>query len=170
MKFKWNLVLILTNAVTLGILLYLMLGGAVRSQSGDLDDPRTVVYLEAPERALLLGEMRMLLAATQGVLQKLNDEEFQGAAKIASSVGMRMAREVGGEHLDIIRKLPVEMRTLGFSVHRDFDALAVALRTNTPDAASGYRQIADTMAKCVACHSMYRLETEAEPDVQKSQL
>jgi hypothetical protein len=149
--------LLATNLLTLGLLAYLLLGGTTHTAPGDADDPRTVVYLTAGQRNLLLGEMRALLAATQGVMANLANERYAAAADQAESVGMRMAREVGGEHPDIIRKLPVEMRKLGFGVHGDFDALAEFLRGDGPDRDEAYRRIGETFEKCVACHATYRL-------------
>ena len=110
MRRIWIPLLIGTNLATIALLGYLFFGGSVETGEGDELDPRTIVYLSAGQKALLLGEMRLLLSATQGVLHHVNENEFEAAAKLASSVGMQMAQEVGGEHPDVVHSLPVAMR------------------------------------------------------------
>jgi hypothetical protein len=59
----------------------------------------------------------------------------------------------------LMTKLPIEFKTLGLSVHRDFDQIALdAEGLGMPKHTLG--QLSAVMQKCVACHKTYQLRTE----------
>ena len=59
----------------------------------------------------------------------------------------------------LMTKLPLEFKTLGLSVHRDFDQIALdAEGLGMPKHTLG--QVSAVMQKCVACHRTYQLRTE----------
>jgi hypothetical protein len=119
-------------------------------------DGRTAVVLQASERDLVLSEMRGMLAATQGVLDGANQGDMQGIIKAASAAGMRAAAD-GNPAL--MEKLPIEVKTLGLSVHRDMDEIAKAAASGTP-APEILKMLSNTLTKCVACHSTWQLKAE----------
>ncbi|MCR4300316.1 MAG: hypothetical protein NUV51_01765, partial [Sulfuricaulis sp.] len=59
-------------------------------------------------------------------------------------------------------KLPLEFKTLGHSVHNDFDRIAMdAVAMN--DVQLSLRQLGKTMNKCVACHATYQIALTPGP-------
>jgi hypothetical protein len=53
-------------------------------------------------------------------------------------------------------KLPLEFKTLGHSVHEDFDRIAMDAEA-MDDVRLSLRQLGETMKKCVACHAAYQI-------------
>jgi len=123
-------------------------------------DSRTSVLLAPAERNFILGEMRQLLQAVQGIVTGLSEtDQTQGhaqAATAARSAGMKMAVD---DNPTLILKLPLPMKQLGMSVHRDFDELAdtITAGTTTQDI---LQRLSAITTKCVACHEMYQLKEE----------
>jgi len=119
-------------------------------------DGRTAVLLQAGERELVLSEMRGMLAATQGVLEGANRGNMQEITQAASAAGMRAAADANPA---LMAKLPIELKTLGMSVHRDMDEMADAAASGTP-APEILKMLSNTLTKCVACHSTWQLRAE----------
>jgi hypothetical protein len=117
---------------------------------------RTAVLLQASERELVLAEMRQMLVAAQGVLEGANQGDMQGIIKAASAAGMRGAADANPA---LMAKLPIELKALGMSVHRDMDEIAKAAASGTP-APEILKMLSNTLAKCVACHSTWQLKVE----------
>lgn len=117
-------------------------------------DGRNAVVLEAGERSLILGEMRSLLVATQGVVQGIQQNDMKHVAQSARAVGMASAVDVNPA---LMAKLPLEFKSLGMSVHHDMDDLAAAAESGKP-APELLGMLSTTMSKCVACHSVWQLK------------
>lgn len=119
-------------------------------------DGRTAIVLEAPERDVLLREMRLLLEGVQAITAGLEKDDLAAVATAARGLGTGMSGEVPPA---LITKLPLEFKTLGLSVHRDFDQ--IALDAERPGLAKHtLGQMSAVLQKCVACHRTYRLRTE----------
>jgi len=71
----------------------------------------------------------------------------------ARASGMAMAADVNPI---IMAKLPIEFKQQGISVHRDFDALANSIARGA-DQATVLREFTGITARCVGCHTSYRL-------------
>ncbi|WP_035383439.1 hypothetical protein [Ferriphaselus sp. R-1] len=119
-------------------------------------DGRKAVVLEAGERGLILGEMRGLLAATQGIVQGIQQNDMKQVAQSARAVGMASAVDVNPA---LMAKLPMEFKSLGMSVHHDMDDLAAAAEAGKP-AGELLGMLSASMGKCVACHSAWQLKVE----------
>ena len=141
-------------------------------------DGRTAVVLHVSERDLILSEMRGLLSATQGILEGVNQGDMQrrkvlmpvlritqlcdaseaGAIKrvikASSAAGMVVAADASPA---LMTKLPMELKSLGMSVHRDMDAIATAAENKVP-APEILKMLSNTLTKCVACHSAWQLK------------
>lgn len=128
----------------------------VRGNTVSGTDNRTAIVLKAGERELVLSEMRGLLATTQGVLEGLNQNDMKRVAQAAQASGMAAAADVNPA---LMAKLPLPFKSLGMSVHHDMDDLAKAAAEGKP-AAELQKQLANTLAKCVACHSAWQLKAE----------
>ena len=119
-------------------------------------DNRTAVVLGAGERDLILREMRGMLAATQGILEGINQWNMQQVAQSSRSAGMAAAADVNPA---LMTKLPLPLKTLGMSVHHDMDDLAKAAESGKP-VAEIQQMLTSTLSKCVACHAAWQLKTE----------
>ena len=62
----------------------------------------------------------------------------------------------------LIGKLPLEFKQLGFSVHRDFDQIALDAES-LGDRDHTLKQLAVLMQKCVVCHASHALSAGTEP-------
>ncbi len=122
-------------------------------------DERTAVLLTPSERNVILGEMRQLLQAVDGVLQGLSDpDQNQGkriAEKAARSGGMSMAADVNPA---LMLKIPLPMKQIGISVHQDFDKLADAIYQGE-SSQQLLQRLSSITNRCTACHEMYQLAT-----------
>ncbi len=119
-------------------------------------DGRTAVVLAPAERALVLGEMRGLLSASQQVVQGIQQGDMKLVAKAARSAGMGAAVDLNPA---LMAKLPVTFKSLGMNVHDDMDALALAAESGKkPDELLG--MLSTTMSKCVGCHAAWQLKAE----------
>jgi len=58
----------------------------------------------------------------------------------------------------------LEFRQLGFSVHREFDQIAMDAES-LKDVSTTLGQLSATLQKCVSCHATYQIRTPA-PDAR----
>ncbi len=117
-------------------------------------DGRTAVVLAAPERDLVLGEMRGLLTASQQIVQGIQQGDLKLVAKSARAAGMAAAADVNPA---LMAKLPVTFKSLGMSVHHDMDDLAQAAESGK-NSTELLGMLSSTMMKCVGCHSAWQLK------------
>ena len=61
-----------------------------------------------------------------------------------------------GVSAGLAAKLPLEFKTLGHSVHGDFDRMAMDAEAMN-DVRLSLRQLGNIMKKCVACHATYQI-------------
>lgn len=135
--------------ITVAVLAFFFVRGTTRPSS----DNRVEVVLSAGERDLVLGEMRGLLAAVHGLVAALGDGDSSRAAAAVRGAGMAMAVDVNPT---LMAKLPAEFKTMGMSVHADFDALGDTIAAGATDR-EVLRRAGAVTSKCVACHATYRL-------------
>lgn len=122
-------------------------------------DGRTAVVLEAGERDFVLAEMRGFVSALQQITAALARDDMKAVAAAARPLGMGAAHSAP---VALVGKLPLEFKTLAFSVHRDFDAIALDAES-LGDAKHSLGQLSDTLGKCAACHAAYRFKVASEP-------
>lgn len=125
----------------------------VRGNTAPGTDHRTAVVLAPAERDLILSEMRAFLAGVQGILDGLNKNDMKQVASAARAIGMQSAVDVNPA---LMAKLPLPLKQLGMSVHHEMDDLADAASAGKP-AAELQSRLANTLSKCVACHSAWQL-------------
>ena len=122
-------------------------------------DGRVAIILESSERAVVLTEMRQFLSGIQNILDAAERGDAEAIAKIARPLGMAAAHHVPA---GLEAKLPLEFKKLGYSVHSDFDRLAM-----DADAMSDVRlslsQLSNAIKKCVACHAVYQIAAAPAP-------
>lgn len=140
--------------VSAGVLGWLFIKGETTPSA----DGRTAVLLAPAERDFILTEMRQLLRAVHGVVTGVSDtDQTQGhaqAAAAARSAGMKMAVD---DNPTLMLKLPLPMKQLGMSVHRDFDELADAISHGTTSQ-DILQRLSTITTRCLACHEMYQIK------------
>jgi hypothetical protein len=124
------------------------------------NDDRTLLELNPSERAMILEEMRLFLDGVQKMTGALAKPDMAAAAEAARGMGQKMVHEVPPA---LRAKLPQEFRQLGFSVHRDFDQIALDAES-LKDVSHSLNQLSDTLKKCVSCHATYQIQTPALND------
>jgi hypothetical protein len=115
------------------------------------EDRRQVIVLEPQERAMILLEMRHFLRGIEQIARALAQPDMGSIATTARSLGRQATHQVPPA---VRQKLPQEFRALGFSVHSDFDQIALDAES-MGDPKHTLVQLADTLAKCNACHESY---------------
>ena len=120
-------------------------------------DSRVMLELAPGERTMILEEMRQFLAGVQKMTGALARQDMQEAAGAARGMGQKMVHEVPPA---LRAKLPLEFRQLGFSVHREFDQIAMDAES-LKDASTTLSQLSATLQKCVSCHATYQILTPA---------
>ncbi len=125
----------------------------VRGNTAPGSDSRTAVILAPAERDLILREMRGFLSGVHDILDGLNKNDMKQVASAARRIGMQSAVDVNPA---LMTKLPLQLKQLGVSVHRDMDDLAAAAESGTPGPELQTR-LTNTLTKCVACHSAWQL-------------
>lgn len=147
---KFTTIVLLLWVLTIAVFTWFFIRGNTTTGT----DGRTAVVLHVSERDLILSEMRGLLSATQGILEGVNQGDMQRIIKASSAAGMVVAADASPA---LMTKLPMELKSLGMSVHRDMDAIANAAANKVP-APEILKMLSNTLTKCVACHSTWQLK------------
>jgi len=150
-KFCWSLVAVL--AIVVAIFGYKFTVGEVKPST----DGRLAVQLTKDERNALLLEMRTWLQNTQAILAAASAGDLAAAAGLARASGMAAEAGTPGS---LFRKIPVEMKRLGFATRGLFDEIA-AEAEKTKDPQRVLTLLGAAMNNCVACHATFRF-VEAE--------
>ena len=140
----------------------LLFGGPpvpTEAQEARPPDPRQAIVLPEKARETVLWEMRQMLEALNGVLATSVEMEREEMARAALSGGTRIAVDADPA---VAERLPEAFIRLGTSTHRDFDALAEAIRRGA-SRDTVLARLARLTGKCVSCHAGYRIETGADP-------
>lgn len=120
------------------------------------EDRRAVLELSETERAMILEEMRLFLVGVEKLTGALAREDMAAVATEARELGVKMTHEVPPA---LREKLPQAFRQLGFTVHRDFDALALDAES-VKDPRHSLQQLSATLQKCVSCHAGYQIRPQ----------
>lgn len=145
-KLSWSLVAVLSIIVAL--LGYKFTVGEVQPS----DDGRQAVMLSKDERNALLLEMRNWLQSSQNILAAASVKDFDTVAKSARASGMAAEADTPGS---LFRKIPAEMKALGFGTRKKFDEIAADAEQNK-DTGQTVAKLSEAMNNCIACHATYR--------------
>lgn len=116
-KICCSLVLILAIALGLGVWNFIFKGNTLPATDG-----RSSIVLEVGERDLVLAEMRGFLQAVQSIISGIQAKDTQAIVKAAHQVGHAVQESIPA---NLMGKLPMEFKKLGFDTHRKFDQLAM---------------------------------------------
>lgn len=123
------------------------------------EDGRQAIVLAPGERAFVLREMRAFVAGVQQMTDALSRDDLKAAAAAARGMGMAAAHDAPPA---MVGKLPLGFKTLGFSVHRDFDGIA-ADAESFGDPKHTLAQLSEVLHKCVVCHNDFELRPTPGP-------
>ena len=152
LKISWTITAVL--ALMLAFVAFKFVTGSVE----ETDDGRTAIMMTAPERDLVLGEMRTFLEGVQTIVEAIAADDMVTVSTTATSIGMAAT---GGEPAALIAKLPLEFKSLGMGTHKAFDDLSIEA-TDMGDANVVLTQLGDLMLRCTSCHEAYRFDVIAE--------
>lgn len=148
-KICFAIIALLVAIIGAGVYKFMFQGSVEESSDG-----RLAIQLNAAERDLVLGEMRVFLSSVQQITQAVTEDDMQAVSKAARIVGMAAQGAVPGT---LVGKLPMAFKKLGFDTHSKFDQLAM----NTDDLGDKNQvlnELSVLMQNCVACHAAYRIE------------
>lgn len=151
-KLSWSLVVVLSIIVAL--LGYKFTVGEVQPS----DDGRQAVMLTKDERNALLLEMRNWLQNSQAILAAASEKDFDTVIKSARASGMAAEADTPGS---LFRKIPVEMKALGFGTRKKFDEIATDAEASK-DSNRIVSKLGEAMNNCIACHATYRFVEVAQ--------
>lgn len=149
---KLCLAIIAVLLAILGVIAFKLVTGAATTTGAD---GRKAIVLAPQERGLILAEMRAFLSGLQTLTTALTQDDMKTVAKTARSLGRAATHEVPPA---LMAKLPLEFKQLGFSVHGDFDQIALDAES-LGDPKHTLAQVGTMMQKCVACHSTFQLQS-----------
>ena len=152
LKISWTITTVL--ALMLAFVGFKFITGSVE----ETDDGRTAIIMTAPERDMVLGEMRTFLEGVQSIVEAIAADDMATVATTATSVGMAAT---GGEPAALIAKLPLEFKALGMGTHKAFDDLSMEA-TDMGDGDIVLAQLGELMLRCTSCHAGYRFDVEPE--------
>ena len=119
-------------------------------------DGRQALVLTAPERDIVLTEMRTFLQSVQQITLGVSDQDMAAISDAAKAVGAAAQNSVPGS---LVKKLPLEFKKLGFDTHQKFDQLALDAE-EFGDPVQSLQQLSELMSNCVGCHELYRIDPE----------
>ena len=145
----------------ISLLLFLALAAMVytfiiKGETVVASDGRSAIILAESERNLVLTEMRAFLEAVQGIVTAANKNDMEAVAKYAKAVGFAAQQDVP---VSLMKKLPLEFKKLGMETHKAFDQLAMDAN-DLSDKKHTLEQLGTLMQNCVACHAVYRIDSE----------
>lgn len=151
-KLAWGLAAVLS--VVVAVFAYKFTVGEVQPST----DGRQEVRLTKDERNALLLEMRNWLQSSQAILAATAQQDFALVASAAKASGMAAEADTPGS---LFRKIPVEMKRLGFDTRQKFDEIAADAEAKK-DSQHTIRQLSTAMNNCIACHAIYRFGEKVE--------
>ena len=151
-RLSWVLVAVLT--IIVAIFGYKFTAGNVQPS----DDGRQAVLLTKDERNMVLLEMRVWLQSSQGILAAASEKDFDAVIKSARASGMGAEAATPAA---LFRKLPLEMKALGFDTRRKFDDIASDAE-KFKDSNRIVAKLSVAMNNCTGCHATYRFVETAQ--------
>ncbi|MBT9582904.1 hypothetical protein IV102_06115 [bacterium] len=130
--------------VTVGVFAWFFVKGYTTTGS----DHRRQILLSPQEKDMVLGEMRAMLSALNGVMGALAENDNKKAALAARTAGMGMAVDVSPA---LMAKLPADFKMLGMGTHKQFDEFANQLDGGMT-AQHAMKIMNNLTNNCVACH------------------
>ncbi len=150
-KLSWILNIILVLIIAIMLYMFFIVGNVKQ-----IEDGRTAILVTKEERVQILADMRKFLEHVQTMVESIGEDDMASFSTAASGVGLKQERAPAAA---LIRKLPIEFKTMGMQTHEAFDNLA-----KMADEGAGARAVAKElsliMENCTYCHETFRLEAQ----------
>ena len=125
----------------------------VASGDSEIQDDRINLGLTKSEKTEFLQEMRQMLVSIQGIVSGIGDEDRALIISSARKSGNQMARATP----DSVRnKLPQSFKEIGGPTHMMFEEIAITAEADDMDMLAISTGL--LLQKCVACHSMFKVD------------
>ncbi len=143
--------------LALGLWVVTVAGGGFmlyKGQAAPGEDGRTIIKLNKDEQTFVLGEMRGLLEAVQGVVLALDENDMKGVVSAVAGKGLEDLK--GGTPMAIMVKVPQGFRQLGRAMHQGFSDIRAAAK-NGDGRDKVLKMLGDQLGRCTACHASFQL-------------
>ncbi|MBG0810760.1 hypothetical protein IY145_15415 [Methylosinus sp. H3A] len=126
------------------------------SARGEDADSRVAVAMTAPEKAFVLGQMRLFVKSIEQIVSALASGDRATAAQAAAARGGARFQAENAMPPTLGAKFPETWRSFGQPMRKGFDELAKGLADGEGESRSLAR-LGELMRNCVACHESYRI-------------
>lgn len=147
---------LLASTLLLSSLATITTANADEKAAAVAEKSRQTIILTEKERSLVLLEMRGFLESVQTIVSALAKEDWERVTKAATKSGRS---EQAAMPPTLGKKLPPAFKVLGGKTHKAFDALALDSK-DMEDKQQTLEQLGSLMKNCVACHAIFKFETE----------
>lgn len=131
------------------------------NRHASINDARQAVRVPRIIRDRILTDMRGYLQGLQEIQMALSKQEYDRAAGLAENhVGMSVL--VLHRSHEVAKYVPKSFQEFGVAMHRAASRLAIAVGdvAVTGNVNPALASFSEVMGACVACHAVYRLESE----------
>jgi len=146
---KSKLIIVVLFVIIAGLLYKFVIAGDTRP----VPNERIAIELSPAERAQQLAQMRDYELAVQEIVQGLVKDDKRQIEGAAIPVGSKAMKRI---HITTMAKLPYKYKQATIGMHRDFDRIAIMAHQGK-DAKTIQLKLADSMNRCISCHSSYKL-------------
>ena len=122
------------------------------------DDARVAIQLTKSDKNIITTEMHSFLNTIRLINLAVSENRLGDVSKLAQHNGMQ---EVELVPPNVLVKLPMEFKQLGFAVHKQFDALSEKAKTGVT-ATEVNQALGEIIASCLGCHSSYQIVVEGK--------
>jgi len=128
----------------------------VKGSTEKTADGRTAIIITDSEKTMILGEMRQLLQAVQGVVNGLDKNDAKAITDAALGGGTAIMIDHNPE---LMMKLPLEFKGQGIAVHKYFDKIGEEAK-NGAKKEKILSMLNTQLQNCIACHAAYQFKTK----------
>jgi len=119
------------------------------------DDPRTPIHVIGEDRAWMLGQMRLFLAALGQINGAIASGDRAEVARTARRVGMKIEESEPYRPSNWRSLTPPGWGEMARTVRLGFDRMADQAATASPENLNA--ELAEQVQICVACHQTFRV-------------
>ncbi len=145
------------------LLVALLVSGYIFGVQGNVTpaqgtDTRKAIVLTAPERDMILAEMRGWLETIQDITVGYAEKNMDDVYETAHKAGMAAATGIPPQ---LLTKLPGDFKLMGMGTHKAFDGIATEAKSMGDDQVISDK-LGTLMTNCVTCHKIYRFKVKGQ--------
>ena len=143
--------IVLWAGLILGLGIQFVKGNAKKAEDG-----RAAVTVTESERVMILGEMRQLLQAVQGIVDGIEKNDTKAIVESALGGGTKMMID---DSASLMLKLPLAFKEQGIGAHKYFDKIAEEAKKGASREKT-LSMLNTQLQRCVSCHAGYQFSTK----------